>query len=1226
MEKLWKAWQRKLIPLTSRNRTLVVTKSRPRFCLDLQDFDFVSGVPAHQWIEKALLGSSAFPLFPVVDPRDGRSNELSLALQAVIKTARTWTEETGVAPLHLGYPIVEGKTLDDQVIRGPLILIPVDIQVQDGHWVLTPQPPLWNQALFLAYGQSVHHIPPLDWPWETNSCTTLIGFLTELYAWMAQHMPGVRMDSALFQQTIHSFPHWRIADLQKRPTGELSLVSHALLGIFPPFASHLGDDYTVLMSRHPENPWSTWTSARFEPIREEEALDPLPIDASQENVLTQVQQGASLVVQGPPGSGKSQLITNLIARFTAQGKRVLVVCQKRAALETVHARLTALEATPFVALVTDIQRDRSIVFHQLKAQIAHLPDYELAADQWSTLFQDRTFRHASRQIDQFSEALEGVRKGLFTPLPMGWPMKAIYLALGDLPNGIAWESPCFHGWTEDRYQEKVSIFTRYLSYTQKINLFHVYFPQGITSFAWTPRPSPTALAVWTSYRAAWEACVPQLTLWSSSGATQIWDSFWLWWDKIVARPGCLTWFDQPIPSGVNAQTYQQLIEWTRQDLLPDEAPLALLEDKLQKRLAQTWRRWLGDSAVCLRYRQPNETDESFLARVRHTQAWRAFRQNYPAFGGETPTDWLNLWEDMRLARALRKQFPACPWRTLEEGTAGKKAWEQFQIWERAWGNEVDKTLLPHFRQDPDPVYTWVAQHRAMLFEISQLQANLGLDERALIPLLLADSSWSQTLRRSWLTYWVQYGEQIYPELSRLQVGHWEHVEHQLQEALATKQAAVRAQWIHTLRAQTIKDLVRNRLRNPITYRPLQHQIEKKRQIWSLRKLWQTYAEEISRLIPCWLVSPEAAAALFPLGETPNFDLVIFDEASQCPVEQGMPVLFRGKQVVIAGDTHQLRPSDLYQSVWEDEEDDSPELTVESLLDLAMWHLPTVELRGHYRSEHPDLIQFANRQFYQNKLQCLPTFSRWKQAEKPIHYHPVAGLWQGQQNEIEATYILSLLPKLIEPGLTVGVIAFNYSQARRIEQGVDAAGWTNVRVKNIENVQGDEFDIVIVSTTYGPTEKGVVHFNMGSLNRTGGENRLNVALTRAKQAMHIVSSLPLDQLRTAEEHAEGVQQLKQFLLEVAAYHQTGNWQNPGPSGELSKRLQGVYSLVPTPFGLLDQHDILWLPDDQRYESAATSKENHGYFPRLLTQKGWRYRRVWSREWAIGKNFGQSPPLE
>mgnify|MGYP003349153301 FL=1 len=139
------------------------------------------------------------------------------------------------------------------------------------------------------------------------------------------------------------------------------------------------------------------------------------------------------------------------------------------------------------------------------------------------------------------------------------------------------------------------------------------------------------------------------------------------------------------------------------------------------------------------------------------------------------------------------------------------------------------------------------------------------------------------------------------------------------------------------------DIAYNRLHNMITYRDLDHQVTKKKRLWPLRKTISEFSNGLFRVIPCWLASPESVSALFPLER--NFDLVVFDEASQCFPEQGLPAIARGKQVVIAGDSRQLKPSDFYRLRWDAGEDD-PDLDSESLLDLAGRRFPHIRLQGH----------------------------------------------------------------------------------------------------------------------------------------------------------------------------------------------------------------------------------------------------------------------------------------
>ena len=193
--------------------------------------------------------------------------------------------------------------------------------------------------------------------------------------------------------------------------------------------------------------------------------------------------------------------------------------------------------------------------------------------------------------------------------------------------------------------------------------------------------------------------------------------------------------------------------------------------------------------------------------------------------------------------------------------------------------------------------------------------------------------------------------------------------------------------LQRVRETTYEDIEFNRLNNRITYRDLQHQVKKKRQVWPLRRVLSHFGEDVFKLLPCWLASPETVSTLFSLETI--FDLVIFDEASQCFAEKGLPAIYRGRQVVIAGDKQQLQPFDLYRVRWDDEGEDHA-LEVDSLLGLAQQHLMQVKLKGHYRSQSIDLISFSNQNYYDGKLRMLPSFARVNQNEPGISYQKVEG--------------------------------------------------------------------------------------------------------------------------------------------------------------------------------------------------------------------------------------------
>jgi serine/threonine protein kinase len=313
------------------------------------------------------------------------------------------------------------------------------------------------------------------------------------------------------------------------------------------------------------------------------------------------------------------------------------------------------------------------------------------------------------------------------------------------------------------------------------------------------------------------------------------------------------------------------------------------------------------------------------------------------------------------------------------------------------------------------------------------------------------------------------------------------------------------------------------------------------------------------LRPVWLTTPDVASQLLPL-EKALFDLVIFDEASQMPVEYALPCLFRAKTAVVSGDDKQMPPSSFFAGRIESDEAEifdgemPDEAATEQereafeqawnrreikdcpdLLHLGDAVLKRATLQVHYRSEYRELIGYSNAAFYQNELGVPVRHpDAAVRSAKPIEYLHVGGTYVSQTNPDEAQKVVDLLAALWTEGAgdppSVGVVTFNLQQAELIEEKLeeraeadeafrlayareqsrtDRGEDMSVFVKNVENVQGDERDLIIFSTTFGPTEKGVFRRNFGALTHKGGERRLNVAVTRARRKVMIVTSMPID---------------------------------------------------------------------------------------------------------------------
>ncbi|HZF98623.1 MAG TPA: AAA domain-containing protein, partial [Pseudoxanthomonas sp.] len=364
-------------------------------------------------------------------------------------------------------------------------------------------------------------------------------------------------------------------------------------------------------------------------------------------------------------------------------------------------------------------------------------------------------------------------------------------------------------------------------------------------------------------------------------------------------------------------------------------------------------------------------------------------------------------------------------------------------------------------------------------------------------------------------------------------------------------------------------------------RELEHEFGKSMRYRSIRDLaGDETGAVVNDLKPIWLMSPLSVSDTLPLAPD-LFDVVIFDEASQIPTEEAVPALSRAPQVVVVGDEMQLPPTSFFSAsgseddeivVEEEGEHIAINLDSDSLLNQAARNLPATLLAWHYRSRHESLISYSNAAFYDGRLVTIPdrTFEhreddlqslRSDQADagtigadalmrRAVSFHPIAdGVYIGRRNMPEARYIAQTVRELLEreTGLSIGIVAFSEAQQAEIETALEAlaAGDTDfasrlereyVRedhdqfnglfVKNLENVQGDERDVIILSICYAPGPDGKMLMNFGPINQRGGEKRLNVIFSRARHRMAVVSTIQAEAITNV--HNDGAAALRAFL--------------------------------------------------------------------------------------------------
>ncbi|MFM2055953.1 MAG: hypothetical protein RLY71_338 [Pseudomonadota bacterium] len=443
---------------------------------------------------------------------------------------------------------------------------------------------------------------------------------------------------------------------------------------------------------------------------------------------------------------------------------------------------------------------------------------------------------------------------------------------------------------------------------------------------------------------------------------------------------------------------------------------------------------------------------------------------------------------------------------------------------------------------------------------------------------------------------------------------------------------------------------------------LKREMQKKRAHLPLRELMGQAPAAIAQLAPCLLMSPLSIAQYLPAGSA-GFDLVVFDEASQIPVWDAIGAIARGRQVVMVGDPKQLPPTSFFDRAESGDADDDAanpvEAELESILDECLGaNLPTLNLSWHYRSRSESLIAFSNHRYYGGQLVTFPSPQTHDSAVSLRHVPDgVYDKGGARTNIIEARALVTelvgrlLAPGFAESGRTVGIVTFNTEQQRLIEDLLDAERRREpalerhfaegllepLFVKNLESVQGDERDIMYFSLTYGPDRTGVVSMNFGPMNRNGGERRLNVAVTRARQELRVFSSLRPEQLDLSRTQAAGVRDLKLFMDyaergAVALAQQDGGslggfespfeqavaealgrlgWQLHSQVGVSAFRIDLAVVDPDAPGRYLAGIEC----DGATYHRSATARDRDKLREQVLRGLGWQIVRIWSTDWWI-----------
>lgn len=1171
---------------------------------DFVSLDYIEGVSATSLLE-GFFRNGTIGLIHSMNPRESRLHQAHHSFLKLYRNQKALQETLGSHVLYLGYPFVRGCLGDGTTISTPLYLIPVRLFYQPREfprWILKRiGHPDWNHLFLLLYNQVYSvvegdkiHLPPI-----TIQKETLAAFLVSLRKTLLAHHIELRFPSEIFQTPLKSFRGK--GDEEMKP-GELEVLPYAVIGFFyHPWTTFLNayDEIANQLDYYKQR-FSRLIQARRDRDQKEGFFLPYqfhPLDHSQIEVLDHFFSQGSIVVEGPPGTGKSMTIAHVIVNVIWKKQSVLFIAEKWTSLKVVYQFLTEA-GIPFVPPpIRDLEEDRPQLFRHillLMDKVEFLEEQEAKA--YLSAFQDFTYR--------IQIACEPYEKAIQILFQQTFVKETPFTLYSLLNKELAQWNVRKYASLVDKYRLEAIIakIRRIEPYKHLLNSDHPWYDRkdwSSYSLADVPKVEsflkeklPSLLEKRNQLKRQLVVSVDGHEYDFSLLSLQELKSCW----EVYKRSIYPYMQEEPIPSLIVSYQKSDFQKYWIQVCQMSEVVLQIKEVNLRKwEQVLEAEKWFSELETFegryYRFFHPyyyklrrhfkktiEELGISFqkqdflkrlffkvrqLKRMMEEMRGCALSSFFPV---EAPLDVLEQREKMEEAGAKIKVLLTTPWHKewvpgIRNGHFSLSQWEEdvqtiqrlqelraeLEKVESEIAHYLSEKQIQKLEASPSFYSALVDSFQSDAVALLELDKNLetwDVTEKAIFQLIQChiskeDFDWEQSLRHSFYLAWIEEIEKTHPELRYFST---EQI-----HSFCTMLKSLMEQWMGMSGKATFYQWALNL--KPYVSSPLWLQLKKdlsrKRNRNSVKTLLETYRELFGFFFQVVLTVPETGLKLF--GLKAEFDVLIFDEASQLPLETTFPCLFQGKRWMVCGDKHQLPPSRLFTPSSHLEESNLED----SLLDFVSTLVPSKRLLWHYRSQHSALIAFSNQHFYQNQLLVLP-FPHSVPPSSVFFYHQVNGKWIEQTNLEEGKKVIKLLQFYYEqdPVPGIAVITFNYAQQQLIESLVDQWLETlpsklyqkvypyivgdhekSLLIRNIEGIQGEERDIVIFSIGYGPREDGSFPAHFGLLNYEGGENRLNVAITRAKKAVHIVASFSPQQLKVEETKHRGPRLLKSYLLYV-----------------------------------------------------------------------------------------------
>ena len=1221
------------------------------------------------------------------------------AVKNIDKKAREFIEETGVNVAYMAFGFVHWKesVSSNYVFRAPILLVPIQleqasavepyfIKSAEDDIIVNPtfsykmdaeygvKLPEYNDEGLTAYLEKVKHIvAKLQWTVTTECKIGIFSFLK------------INMYRDLKDNAKAILANRNIRQLLGEPTDTEKLN---------------GEERT--------------TASVADPLIELHSV--VDADSSQIEAIEMAKSGKSFVLQGPPGTGKSQTITNIIAECLSDGKKVLFVSEKLAALNVVYDKLKQVGLAEFCLQLHSHKANKKDVIadicHTLrtgKSVVSSKADAEIAIKE-----------KAQHQLDSYAVELHKLRPVIEKSLYQLYESYASFRSTPDVEYSI----PQLSSKGEAYLTETASLLEQYVDYIPSIgydyrkNPWYGYINQD-TSYQ-SKNEVKSDLSAVSHFL---QILIPLQQEISGRYGIQctsiedahIWNSFF----GFAATSKLIT------PSLLNREHFDTVdsalraLKGRSADIIAARSVLSAVFDddvykldgaeyhkKLTKQFNGTFSRLFNAEykqlITSLRLCKKDGKKPSYDEAVTLTERLAYYQQKslefveaeapIKAFLGEAyhgvETEWDYVTEQMSAMEEIFSSSIA--FGALEHyddfiaerstfTDYHQKLDEAFAIcstdtFKRADGYFDQAILNIHSApctlvlerltaclNEMDKLDNW-CHFRSLFSKLDDKQIVLYVN--AVIGQNIEPKHIVGAFQKQFYYQWIDSilsGNPVLSAFNRIsQDKAIRTFAEKDTEQFEINKAKIRAE-LSSMRPSL--DMIASGSALAILLR----EGEKKRKQKSIRSLLAETGELVQRIKPCFLMSP-LSVSTFLAPDSVHFDVVVFDEASQIFPQDAIGAIYRANQLIVVGDSKQMPPSNFFNATIEVEDNDEETGDVtdfESILDLCSTSMQQLRLRWHYRSRYEQLITFSNKNFYDSDLVTFPS----SKADAPgigVDYYHVDGIFdrKAHTNRKEAEFIVDLIYQNIEkyPNRSLGVVAFSVAQQDLIDRLLSKRRQSTPEkeyffkndgnepffIKNLETVQGDERDTIIFSIAYGIDAQGRLLHNFGPLNRVGGERRLNVAVTRAKCNVQLVSSMHYTDIDLKHTSSEGAKLLREYLdyaengsiaLERAVSVRPFEQFDSDFELEVCDYLRSKGFAVDTQVGcsgfridlglkLPDSSDyVLAIEcDGATYHSSQNARDRDRLRQEILERMGWKFYRIWSTDWFKNKSIEQLRLLE